>query len=187
MRRRGEMDQGRDLDGITRYAGVWWLVLLFGLVGVAAGVIVLAQPGIGLATLAVVSGVFLLVDGVFEVVFSFGAVANRGLVALLGVLSVITGVILVRHPIAGVVAVALLLGIWLITFGIVRLIEASGYEQHRGRRMLVAVLEVAAGIVIVSIPGIGVATLAVLIGVTFILRGLGMCIVALALRRVPAR
>jgi hypothetical protein len=47
----------------------------------------------------------------------------------------------------------------------------------------VAVLEVIAGIVIVSIPSIGVATLAVLIGITFVLRGLGMCVLALALRR----
>jgi uncharacterized membrane protein HdeD (DUF308 family) len=181
------MERDGGLDGVRRFADVWWIVLLFGLMGVAAGVIILAQPGIGLATLAVISGVFLLVDGVFEVVASFSAVANRGLVALLGVLSVITGIILVRHPIAGIVAIALLLGIWLITFGIVRLIQAFGSEEHRAGSLLVAVLEVIAGIVIVSIPSIGVATLAILIGITFILRGLGMCAVALTLRRATAR
>jgi uncharacterized membrane protein HdeD (DUF308 family) len=176
------MERNGGLDTFRGFAGVWWIVLLLGALGVVAGLVVLVQPDIGLATLAVISGVFLLVDGVFEVASSFSAVANRGLVALLGVLSVIAGIILVRHPIAGVVAIALLLGIWLITFGIVRLIEAVESEARRGWSVVVAALELIAGIVIVSIPSIGVATLAVLIGITFILRGLGMCLVAWGLR-----
>jgi uncharacterized membrane protein HdeD (DUF308 family) len=51
---------------LRRVVGPWWLWLLLGLVGIAAGVIVLAWPAISLLTLAVVSGIFLLVDGAFE-------------------------------------------------------------------------------------------------------------------------
>jgi uncharacterized membrane protein HdeD (DUF308 family) len=47
-----------------------------------------------------------------------------GMVALLGVLTAIVGVLLIRHPIAGVPAVALLIGIWLITIGVVRFVAA---------------------------------------------------------------
>ena len=44
--------------------------------------------------------------------------------------------------------------------------------------------EAVAGIVIVSTPDIGVGTLALLIGIGFILRGLGMCALGWALREI---
>src|SRR5205085_5647732 len=109
---------------------------------------------------------------------------NRGSVALLGVLSAITGVILLRHPIAGVVAVALLIGIWLITFGVVRFMGAVASTEHRAWNILWSVVELIAGIVIVSSPDIGVATLALLVGIAFIMRGVAMTMVAWAMHRV---
>src|SRR6476661_440033 len=48
----------------------WWLFMLLGLVGIAAGVIVLAKPSNSLATLAVIAGIFILVDGIFDLVAS---------------------------------------------------------------------------------------------------------------------
>jgi uncharacterized membrane protein HdeD (DUF308 family) len=175
--------EGGDAFRAIKWA--WWLLLLAGLAGVAAGIIVLVAPAISLVTLAVVTGIFLLVDGLFEIPAAIlGDVQNRALLGILGVVSVIAGVILIRHPIGGVVAVALLLGLWLITIGVVRLIRALDEADRRGWQIFLAVLEVIAGIVIVSSPGIGVATLAILVGVSFILRGLTMSMLAWMLRDV---
>src|SRR4051794_8572142 len=161
----------------------WWLLLIAGLLGIAAGIIVLVEPAISLETLAVVAGVFLLVDAIFEIAAAIaGAVPNRGMLALLGVLSAIVGVLLIRHPINGVVAIALLLGLWLITMGVVRAMAAFELTERRGWNLLLAAFELIAGIVIVSSPDIGVATLAVLVGISFIVRGVGMCMVAWMLR-----
>jgi uncharacterized membrane protein HdeD (DUF308 family) len=63
----------------------------------------------------------------------------------------------------------------------VRAMAAFEVREHRGWNLLLAAFEVIAGIVIVSSPDIGVATLAVLVGISFIVRGLGMCMVAWAL------
>jgi hypothetical protein len=53
---------------------------------------------------------------------------------VLGALSVIAGVLLIRHPLGGVRPVALLIGIWLIAAGLVRFIAASaecaGERRH---------------------------------------------------------
>lgn len=162
----------------------WWLVMLLGILGVSAGVIVLAWPEISLVTLAWVSGIFLLVDGVSELVVSLSRRAEgRGLLALLGALSVIAGLFLVRHPIAGVVAVALLLGIWLVVFGLVRFVEAFGrVERHRVWDLVIAAVEIIAGVIIVATPSIGVAALALIVGIGFVLRGLGTTMLAWALR-----
>jgi uncharacterized membrane protein HdeD (DUF308 family) len=69
-----------------------------------------------------------------------------------------------------VLAIALLIGIWLIAVGVVRLVGAFEGE-HRVWKMLVALIEIAAGIIIVSSPPIGFATLALLTGISFIANG----------------
>ncbi len=140
-----------------------------------AGVIVLADPQNSLATIAVVIGIFLVIDGIVDVIAAllFGT-DGRGLSVLIGVVGIVVGIILIRHPIHTVVAVALFVGLWLVVAGSVRLVWAIGSGPGRGWRLLVALVEIVAGIVIVSSPGIGVATLAVLVGIALILRGIAM-------------
>jgi uncharacterized membrane protein HdeD (DUF308 family) len=160
----------------------WWLALLIGVLAIVAGIIVILKPSNSLSTLAVVFGIFILIDGIFEIV---GAIAgdseSRGLLAVIGALSVIAGVLLIRHPLGGVRAVALLLGIWLIAAGVVRLIGAFAYPGDRIWRIIVALVLGIFGIVIVSEPHIGYATLAVIAGICFILYGIGMLAVGWAM------
>ena len=95
-------------DPMQEASGWWWLLLLLGAMCIAAGVIVLVQPDISLATLAVVAGIFLLIDGIYDVVVAIAErVEGRGLLAVIGVLSAIAGIILIRHPVQSVVAIAL--------------------------------------------------------------------------------
>lgn len=170
---------------LLELARAWWLILITGILCIAAGIIVLAAPDISLATLAVVAGVFLLIDGIVDVLGSLSKQAeHRGVLALLGILTVVVGVVLVRHPGTAIVAIALLIGIWLIARGIVHFIEAFLTVDGRAWMLLVAAVELVAGIVIVSAPGIGVATLAILVGIAFILRGILSCVLAFALRNV---
>jgi uncharacterized membrane protein HdeD (DUF308 family) len=176
---------GFDAQANHDARAVWWILGLVGLLSIAAGVIVLVEPSISLATLAVIAGIFFLIDGIFEIVRAIvGGVPGRGLLALLGTVSAIAGVILIRHPIQGVVAIALLIGLWLITIGIVHFVGAFDEDDHRWMTVAFAVLEVIAGVVIVSSPGIGVATLALLVGISLILRGIAMCALAWATRSV---
>lgn len=153
----------------------WSLLVLVGILSVVAGVIIMFKPSDSLATLAVIAGIFILLSGILELASSFTrAAANRGMVALLGVLTAIVGVLLIRHPIGGVTAVALLIGIWLIAAGVIRFAAAFEEYEHRGWYALVGILELAAGIVIVASPDIGYTTLAILVGIGFILNGIGM-------------
>jgi uncharacterized membrane protein HdeD (DUF308 family) len=172
-------------DPIRELSRAWWLLLLVGVMCLTAGVIVIAQPDISLATLAVVAGIFLLVDGIYDIVVAIAEGGEgRGMLALVGVLSAIVGIILVRHPFGSVVALALLVGIWLVTIGIVRLIGAFAVAGNRGWSLLVAFIEIVAGVIIVAVPDIGVATLAVFIAIAFMLRGIGLCAAAWVLRQV---
>ncbi|HUE27876.1 MAG TPA: DUF308 domain-containing protein [Solirubrobacteraceae bacterium] len=178
-------EESRAAEDVSAMTGGWWVAALVGVLSIAAGVIVVVKPSNSLATLAVVSGIFILADGIIAIVGAiFGDSRNAGLVAILGVLSVVVGVLLIRHPISGVTAVALLLGIWLIAAAVVRTVVAIAVPGDRIRRLVVAAILGIAGIVIISEPHIGYATLAVIVGIGFILYGASMLVLALALRSV---
>ena len=162
----------------------WWLALLMGVISIIAGIIVIAKPSNSLATLAVIFGIFILVDGIVELVASLSSrTLNRGAMAVLGVISVIAGVLLIRHPLGGVRAVALLIGIWLIAAGVVRFIAAFEAPDNRLWRIGVSLVLAAFGIAIVASPHIGYSTLAVITGIGFICYGIGMTALGWAMRR----
>ncbi len=163
----------------------WWLLLLVGVLSIVAGAIVLAKPSDSLATLAVVVGIFILLDGLLELAASLmHSTQSRGTVAVLGVLSVIVGVLLIRHPIGGVTFVALLIGIWLIAVGVVRFVAAFEMVEHRGWNAIAGGIELIAGIAIIVDPNIGFAALALLVGLAFIFHGAAMCVVGWAMHAV---
>jgi uncharacterized membrane protein HdeD (DUF308 family) len=163
----------------------WWLLILAGVLSVVAGIIILAQPGGSLAALAVIAGIYLLLDGIFELVSALmRGTRNRGLVALLGVITTIVGVLLIRHPVSGVAAVAILIGLWLITVGVIRIVTAFEELEHRVWHAIAGILEIIAGIVIVAVPSIGYVTLAILVGIGFIVNGIGVAILGWGLHGV---
>ena len=162
---------------------LWWLVLIVGLASTVLGVVLVLKPSDSLATLAVIFGIFLLVDGIGELIASFGhTVQNRALAAILGVLGIVVGILLIRHPFSGVAAIGLLIGIWLVAAGVVRLIRAIFEGTHVLLRVLVALLEALVGIAIVANPHIGYATLAVIAGIWLILSGIGTIALGIAIR-----
>lgn len=59
-------------------------MLLVGVLSIVAGVIILFKPSESIATLAVIAGIFLLLDGILELADAIlRDTPNRGLVALL--------------------------------------------------------------------------------------------------------
>ena len=145
------------------------------MLSIAAGIIILLKPSDSLATLAVIAGIFLLVDGIIELAASLmHGTRSRGSLALLGVLTAIVGVLLIRHPIGGVAAIALLIGLWLITVGVIR----SDRRLRGGRESWLEHLRRSAGAARRHRdrlrPEHRFATLALLVGIGFILNGMGM-------------
>jgi uncharacterized membrane protein HdeD (DUF308 family) len=174
-----------DLSGedARQLARLWWLAVGLGVISIIAGGIIIAKPDNSLKALAVIAGIFILIDGIGELVMAFSRdTAGRALVALLGTLNLIVGILLIRHPIAGVQAIALFIGIWLIAAGVVRLVMAFDSPGSRLGRIIVAVIEAIFGIAIVSSSHIGFATLAVLVGLSFIANGIGMIAFGILMR-----
>jgi uncharacterized membrane protein HdeD (DUF308 family) len=165
------------------------LLALFGLASIAVGVVLLVDGHLGLATLAVITGVLVIVDGVAELFTSIGgAEQTRTTSVLVSIVSAVVGVLLIRHPVHGVVAVAIPIGLWLIVAGMVHIVWWFGARRNRVWIGLVAFVEVVSGTVVVASPHIDTDTLALLLGLSFLVRGLVLCLVALLLgQRASAR
>lgn len=163
---------------------LWWPFLLLGLLSLAAGVILIVRPSHSLATLAVVTGIFLLIDGIVELATSLGRnVEYRALAAIIGVLGIVVGIVLIRHPFESVSAIGIVVGIWLVAVGVVRMLHAIAGPRPL-LSSLIALVEIVAGIAIVSNPHIGYTTLAILLGIWLIINGIGTMAFGLMLRHV---
>ena len=102
-------------------AGQRVLLILLGVLGIIVGAIVILWPGIGDLILLLLIALWALVAGVLQLVAAFrqkGRASEKWLLGLTGALAVILGVLLLSFPIAGVLAVILIIGIFAILIGI---------------------------------------------------------------------
>lgn len=173
-------------DALKEFRSLWWLFVLFGVVTVAAGIILIVWPGPSLVTVAVIIGIFLLVDGVIDVILSItGKGEGRGLVAVLGVLSIIAGLIMIKHPFSALAVLVIIVGIWFIVAGVVRFVAAFSGDEGRGTNIAVGLLDVLAGIVVLAWPDLSLKTLAVLAGIVFVIRGIAFIWGGWQVRKLP--
>ena len=159
-------------DNLRPITSLWWLPALFGVVTLGVGVFFVVSPHETLSTFTVIAGIFLLFDGVLAIFGSiFGKGEGRGLLALIGVLSAIAGLVLIKKPFDTLVAFTLIVGVWFVVAGIVRFVVALGSPEGRGGNILTAILDLIAGALILAWPDLGLATVAVIIGIVLIMRG----------------
>jgi uncharacterized membrane protein HdeD (DUF308 family) len=152
---------------------IWWLMLIFGLISLGVGTFFLVSPHETLATFTVIAGIVLVIDGALAVLASiFGRGEGRGLLATIGVLGIIAGLILIKHPFSALVVFVMILGIWLVAAGLVRLVVAFGEPEGRGVNLLLAAIDLIAGVVILAWPDLSLSTLAIIVGIVLIVRGI---------------
>ena len=149
-----------------------WFLIVVGLLTLAVGVFFVASPHETLKVFTVIGGILLLVDGLLAIIGALvGVSESRGLLAMVGVLSVIAGVVLIKKPFQTLLVLVVILGIWLVVVGIARFVSAFSLREDRGTNIFVAIVDVIAGIVILSWPKPSLATLAVIFGIVLIIRG----------------
>jgi uncharacterized membrane protein HdeD (DUF308 family) len=162
------------------------VLIIGGAIAVVAGILALAYPDITLLALALIAGINLLFLGVMSLVDAFADdpdVTSRVLAAVLGLLGIIAGLVVMRRPGESLLAILLVLGIWLIVTGIVDMVRAFVGLENRAFRLIVAVVDVVLGILILALPELSLGTLAVLIGIAFLVRGTFAVVSGVRLRR----
>lgn len=153
-----------------------WIAVLHGAIAAVAGVLVLAWPGRTLVLLGVAIGAYLLAWGAIRLAT---AVLAEGMLSMeraaqitVGVLAIAVGAIVVARPGGTVTAIALAAGIYLLLAGTVGVVSAFAHREQRAAALARAALDLVVGAIVVVWPGIGLATLALVLGCYLVLLGI---------------
>jgi uncharacterized membrane protein HdeD (DUF308 family) len=120
-------------DMVGRLGRHWGWLFAYGLLTLIAGIAVLAWPSETLLVLAVlfgiqliISGIFRLVNGVIEIftALSHREMPQRGWTVAMGVLSILAGIIVLAYPGLSLYGLAIILGVWLLIFGVMEMAAA---------------------------------------------------------------
>jgi uncharacterized membrane protein HdeD (DUF308 family) len=113
----------------------WWMLLLEGLVGIAAGIVTLVWPGITALALLYVIAAWALLTGVFEIAAAIRLrkiITGEWLLVLSGIASIGLGILLMIFPGPGALVMVIWIGAYAFVFGIL-LIALSFRLRSWGR------------------------------------------------------
>ena len=168
-------------DALQSFAKSWWVLLLWGLTFLIAGLCLLFWPIRTSAALVAIIAAFLLISGIIGAI---SAVVHRdsgwGWRLAGGILGVLVGIILLANPVAGALVIVtvqfFLLAFGLIVMGIALMVggkhtsDAIGYRWSWGNFIL-GVLVVLLGVFLLFRPLLGIFTLLWLMGILAIIGG----------------
>ena len=123
------------LDGIMaivvsleerKSASGWWVVLLLGIVGVIVGLLCFIHPGNVAVLIFYLVAIWLIISGLFVIIsaFTLRAAGAEWLLVVVGVISIIVGIIFFIHPTSSILSIVWLLGIFALVYGIVQIVRA---------------------------------------------------------------
>ena len=164
----------------------WWLALLSGLVAIVLGAILLFQPELTLFLLVRILGTYLLIIGIFTAI---AALLNRiegwGWTLLKGILGILAGLFVWSNVLTSAVLTAFFLVYFLavaaLIMGVMDLVNGL---RHRNRRALLvgSILSIIFGVLLLVVPVFSLKLLILLLGLTGIIGGILLVIVAFRVR-----
>ena len=98
------------------------LLLLQGGLGIFLGIFIFCQPAITTLIGILLIAIWALLSGAFELAVSFklpGGTPGKGLIGLSGFLSALFGILVLSHPLTGLFAIVLIIGLYAIVGGII--------------------------------------------------------------------
>lgn len=175
-----------DRASIDQRTG-WGWIFAYGVIVILVGLLALLNPLATGAATGLLIGAMLIVYGIVAILAGLSSLSRRArwIELLLGVLGILAGAITIFNPFAGALSLVLLIGAWLLVSGVFEIVSALTIAHDRAWRLLLGVLDVVlGGLLLFSGPATGLAFLAFCVGISFLIRGAFLVLLALGLRRM---
>ena len=186
-------DSSLSVSELTR--GIWWWVLIRGIIAIVFGVITLLSPASAILVLALVFGAYALVDGVVAIVHAIRVRASFpkwGWLLVQGILSVLAGfAALILPGLVGILGALVLLWtivIFNVMHGVSGIYSAAGAASGSAKGWgivagaLSVVFGIVLGILLLVTPAAAILGFVWLVGVYAIAFGIMLAITAIAVR-----
>lgn len=165
----------------------WGWVLAYGLLVILIGLLALFDPVATAFATGILLGALLLVFGVTAIMSGLSHLKARGrwIEVLLGLVSGLFGLLILLAPFAGALSLVWAIGFWLAVAGLFEIVNAIRVAHDRGWRLFLGIVDLLlGGYLLFAGPATSLAFLAVLVGISFLFRGLFLVVLALGLRRI---
>lgn len=110
-----------------------WALLIEGVIGIIAGILTFTWPAITAIVLLYLIAFWAIFTGIFEIIAGIRlrkAITNEWLLLIMGVFSLLFGVLILFNPGVGALAIVLWIGAYALVFGIILLALAFRLRGH---------------------------------------------------------
>lgn len=168
----------------------WWLMLIAGILCIAAGICVFVFPVESYLTLSILFGIVMLLTGVGQLIIastSGNYLMMKGYFIVGGILDLILGIFLCVYPGVTLVVLPFMMGLWLMYHGFILISFGGDMDTFKvsgsASMIILGILILVLSIFVLLNPfSAGVVTVLVVAGVGLILLGVTFCILAAKLR-----
>lgn len=171
--------------------GNWLWFVALGIALMVLGTVALGSVAFASLATAVVVGALILASGLAETAGAFWCRAWSGFLIhlLVGVLSIVVGVMLLRAPVDALLTLTLLVTCYLLVGGIFKIVAAMSYRfASWGWPLASGVIDVILGAMIWrQFPGSAFWVIGLFVGISLLFRGANWIGLGLALRSMPRR
>jgi uncharacterized membrane protein HdeD (DUF308 family) len=185
----GTMPFGYKLtrDAAQEIARNWWVLLLNGAVLIVAGVLIFSIDWT-VRELATFIGALFIFQGVAEALTTGIDARVRQANVITGLLSIASGILIVVWPAPGLLAVAIVLGAWLIVMGVFAMsgaVAARDVLPGWWLLLVVGLLEIPLGVLALANPGGTLVALITVAGIWAVAIGVMRVVIAFEVKRLP--
>ena len=181
--------QAADFRSVTWWAGSWKALLAKGIFAISLGILAWVWPGITVAVIVIMFGVFLWVDGIFTIMMSSTHRKDNknwkwSLAA--GIFGTVLGSLILFWPLATGFILVIFLATWIMVMGISNIIMAVRMRKEipMGWPLTAGIFAVIFSILMFASPLAGVVALLWIWATFGIVFGTLMCIQAYSGRRM---
>jgi uncharacterized membrane protein HdeD (DUF308 family) len=177
-----------EVDEAEEVAKSWWLFLIAGVTSLVFGALILAIDWT-VDELAAFVGVLFIIQGAAFLITKPLDGGTRSTNVIAGLLGIGAGIALLVWPGRGLYVLAVFVGIWVITSGLLHIVGAfvNRHAPHWWLVLILGLIEVPIGIWAMRRPGLTLAVIVTLAGVWAIVTGIWQILIAFEVRSLPRR
>jgi uncharacterized membrane protein HdeD (DUF308 family) len=167
----------------------WWVLVVQGILGILFGILAILFPGIALVTLAYLFAAWAIVAGASQLIEGWRVAEARGRswpFALMGVVSIVAGILAALIPGITILGLVLLLGAWLVIQGVMEVYTAWQIRREVTGEWILAlggIARVVVGAIVLAMPVVGAVLTVALVAAWSVVAGITALVLGLRLRQ----
>lgn len=174
-----------DIALVPKKTSIWWVFLLQGFAGIMLGLMLITEPAATLVALTTVLGFYWLIIGLLALVQVFVDRSTPWIWSLLtGIVGIIAGLFVLRHPLVAALTVptvlVIVLGIQGLVIGILQSI--AGFSGGGIGPLILGAINILVGILLLGSPIAAALAVPLVFGALLLIQGVGLIILAFSVR-----